>query len=71
LARDRHVKGFPEFEQFYIADFPASTQVCLSPLRLPIPPRPHDIKGSTKRAANPIEFLTSGFAIRACATIDV
>ena len=28
LARDRHVTGFPEFEQFCIPDFPASTQVC-------------------------------------------
>jgi hypothetical protein len=41
LARDRHFTGFPEFEQFYIAHFHASTQFCLSPLRLPIPPRPH------------------------------
>jgi putative hydrolase of the HAD superfamily len=40
LARDRHVKGFPEFEQFYITGFPMSTQFGLSPLRLPIPPRP-------------------------------
>jgi hypothetical protein len=29
LARDRHVTGFPEFEQFCIAGFPASTQVSL------------------------------------------
>ena len=28
LARDRHVTGFPEFGQFCIAGFPASTQVC-------------------------------------------
>jgi hypothetical protein len=41
LARDRHLTGFPEFEQFCIAGFPASTQSGLSPLRLPIPPRPH------------------------------
>ena len=27
LARDRHLKGFPEFEQFYIPGFPKSTQV--------------------------------------------
>jgi hypothetical protein len=40
LARDRHLTGFPEFEQFCIAGFPASTQFGLSPLRLPIPPRP-------------------------------
>ncbi len=26
LARDRHVKGFPEFEQFYFPGFPGSTQ---------------------------------------------
>lgn len=26
LARDRHLTGFPEFEQFCIAGFPASTQ---------------------------------------------
>jgi hypothetical protein len=29
LARDRHFTGFPEFEQFCIAGFPASTQVAL------------------------------------------
>jgi hypothetical protein len=28
-------KGFPEFEQFCIAGFPASTQGVLSPLRMP------------------------------------
>ena len=27
LARDCHFKGFPEFEQFCIAGFPAGTQV--------------------------------------------
>ena len=27
LARDRHVTGFPEFEQFYSTGFPAGTQV--------------------------------------------
>src|SRR5208337_1950113 len=27
LARDCHLTGFPEFEQFCIASFPASTQV--------------------------------------------
>ena len=42
LARDRHFKAFPEFEQFYVQGFPRRTQVCLSPLRLPIPPRPRD-----------------------------
>ena len=36
LARDCHLqRGFPDFEQFCIADFPASTQVLSSPLRLP------------------------------------
>jgi len=29
------ISGFPEFGQFCIAGFPASTQVSLSPLRLP------------------------------------
>ena len=28
LARDCHFTGFPEFEQFCTAGFPASTQVC-------------------------------------------
>ena len=27
LARDRQLKGFPEFGQFYVAGFPARTQV--------------------------------------------
>jgi hypothetical protein len=46
LARDRHLTGFPEFEQFCIAGFPASTQSGLSPLRLPVPPRPQCQSGS-------------------------
>jgi hypothetical protein len=29
LARDCHLKGSPEFEQFYIAGFPAGTQVAV------------------------------------------
>jgi hypothetical protein len=29
------ISGFPEFGQFCIAGFPASTQVSLSPLRMP------------------------------------
>ena len=33
-------EGFPDFEQFCILGFPGSTQVGLSPLRLPISPRP-------------------------------
>jgi hypothetical protein len=40
LARDRHLTGFPEFEQFCTSGFPEGTQFGLSPLRLPIPPRP-------------------------------
>ena len=44
LARDYHLTGFPEFGQFYIAGFPARTQVRSSPLRLPVPPRPHELK---------------------------
>jgi hypothetical protein len=54
LARDRHVAGSPEFEQFCIAGFPASTQVSrLSPIRLPIPPRPRGwlIHGALTSAA--------------------
>jgi hypothetical protein len=27
LARDRHLTGFPDFEQFYVPGFPARTQV--------------------------------------------
>lgn len=34
LARDYHVKGFPEFERFYFKGFPLSTPK-RSPLRLP------------------------------------
>ena len=42
LARDRHLTGFPEFEQFCIAGFPREHSVRrLSLPRLPIPPRPH------------------------------
>jgi hypothetical protein len=35
LARDCHLTGFPEFEQFYTLGFPEGTQFGLSPLRLP------------------------------------
>ena len=35
LARDHHLTGFPEFEQFCTARFRAGTQSGLSPLRLP------------------------------------
>lgn len=35
LARDSHLTGFPEFEQFYAAGFPAGTQARISPVRLP------------------------------------
>src|SRR5208282_4928278 len=35
------ISGFPEFGQFCIAGFPTSTQIGSSPLRLPVPPRPH------------------------------
>ena len=34
------VQGFPEFEQFCIAGFPASTQVFLKSAAYAIPPRP-------------------------------
>jgi hypothetical protein len=40
LARDCHVKGFPEFGQFCIARFWASTQVFLKSAASAIPPRP-------------------------------
>jgi len=40
LARDRHMTGFPEFGQFCIAGFPASTQVRLKSAASAIPPRP-------------------------------
>jgi hypothetical protein len=41
------ISGFPEFGQFCIAGFQASTQVSLSPLRMPFPPRP---RGWSSRA---------------------
>jgi hypothetical protein len=34
------ISGFPEFEQFCIAGFPASTQVFLKSAAYAIPPRP-------------------------------
>ena len=42
LARGCHIKGFPEFEQFYVPGFPGRTQFASSPLRLPVSPRPRD-----------------------------
>ena len=57
LARDRHVAGFPEFEQFCIAGFPASTQVfSLKSGAYAISPRPHGFKGSTKHRLNGSDF---------------
>jgi hypothetical protein len=51
LARDCHLTGSPEFEQFYIAGFPIEhSSLDLSPVRLPIPPRPH--AGKTKVPGN-------------------
>lgn len=41
LARDYQLKGFPEFEQFYISDFPLSTQFWFKSVASTIPPRPH------------------------------
>lgn len=35
LARDHHLTGFPEFEQFCTMRFRLGTQSGLSPLRLP------------------------------------
>src|SRR5712692_9964715 len=35
LARDCHLTGFPDFEQFCVPGFPARTQSTSSPLRLP------------------------------------
>ena len=40
LARDCHFTGSPEFEQFCIAGFPASTQVAIKSGASAIPPRP-------------------------------
>jgi len=42
------LKGFPEFEQFYVRGFPRRTQVGLSLLRLPISPRPRGVIYSGK-----------------------
>src|SRR5580693_9977771 len=37
------IRGFPEFEQFCIAGFPASTQVFLKSAAYAIPPRPRGL----------------------------
>ena len=37
------ISGSPDFEQFCTSGFPEGTQIESSPLRLPIPPRPHPI----------------------------
>ena len=57
LARDRHVTGFPDFEQFYHRRFPGGhSSFRLSPVRLPIPPRPHGFKDNTKRRLTRSDF---------------
>jgi len=50
LARDRHMTGFPEFGQFCIAGFPASTQVFLKSAASAIPPRPLSDDGLSLRS---------------------
>jgi hypothetical protein len=46
-------EGFPEFEQFYSSGFPVGTQFSsLSPLRLPIPPRPRTETECTEPVAH-------------------
>ena len=37
------IQGFPDFEQFYSAGFPDGHSISLSPLCLPISPRPRDV----------------------------
>ena len=41
LARDCHLTGFPEFEQFYVAGFPARTHMMFKSVASTISPRPH------------------------------
>lgn len=45
LARDYQLKGFPEFEQFYISDFSLSTQFGFKSVASTIPPRPLSERG--------------------------
>jgi hypothetical protein len=53
LARDCHLTGFPEFGQFYFSVSRRALKLRLSPLRLPISPRPRDafvISGPSRAA---------------------
>ena len=43
LARDCHLTGSPEFGQFYFSVSRRALNLRLSPLRLPISPRPRDV----------------------------
>jgi hypothetical protein len=58
LARDCHL-GFPEFGQFYIAGFPASTQVFLKSAAYAIPPRPRGFVLQVSIIVQPAEIYTS------------
>src|SRR5271165_5923369 len=40
LARDCHVTGFPEFEQFCTSGFPKGTQASFKSVASTVPPRP-------------------------------
>jgi hypothetical protein len=64
LARDCHLRGFPEFEQFCIAGFPASTQVVLSPLRMPFRHARRSVSFSVvyDRALGEFTHLTCGMS---------
>jgi hypothetical protein len=50
LARDCHLTGSPEFGQFCTPGFPGGTQHGLSPVRLPIPPRPQSGDGIERQS---------------------
>src|SRR5256886_16112923 len=75
LARDRHVRGFPEFGQFCIARFRASTQVFLKSAASAIPPRPLSDDGYFKLAEHtgggaPLQKWGRGAPSRAGEGID-
>jgi hypothetical protein len=46
------IQGFPDFEQFYSAGFPSGHSIYLSPLCLPISPRPRKTDDSSHHKAS-------------------
>jgi len=76
LARDCHLTGSPDFGQFYFPVSRKALKLCLSPLRLPVSPRPRDDLVIGRRFNEAKENLTEEerrqglYAAMSCAAVS-